>query len=54
MSSWLKKGIELDLDRLPAPEEVSAEEQAKKSGERLLEDRAVIALLQESEQDDSQ
>lgn len=49
-----KMGVELDLARMPAPEEVSAENQARKSGERLLEDKAVMALLQESEQDDAQ
>lgn len=47
-------GVEVELTRRRTPEEVSAQEQAKKSNKRLLEDKRIMALLRESEQDDAQ
>ena len=47
-------GVEIDLTRMPTPEDVSKQEQEENAAQRLREDRTVMALLRESEQDDAQ
>jgi hypothetical protein len=47
-----KAGVEIDLTRIPTREEVSAREQAEKSGKRQADDRELLALLKESQQEE--
>jgi predicted nuclease with RNAse H fold len=49
-----KMGVEVDLTHVPTTKEVSAQKQTKKSVDRALEDKEILALLKESEQDDAQ
>lgn len=49
-----KIGVEIDLTRMPTPEEVSKQEHGENAAQRLREDEKVMALLRESDQDDAQ
>ena len=46
-------GVEIDLTRMPTPEEVSKQEEEENAAQRLREDETVMALLRESDQDDA-
>jgi hypothetical protein len=48
-----KIGIQVDLSRALTPEEESEQEREQTSSRRLQEDREVIALLEESNRDES-